>query len=176
MWENTPLGIDHRRREVLTQLDRVRIRAHRAGRAQYLAAKQAGAMHSRLGLPSVVLSATVGTAVFGTLAVQPEPYLVILTGGVSLGAGILTAVQTFFSFAERAEKHRMAGAKYIGIKRHLDLLKTRYATQESIDDPEFSQLSEIIENVNQLDKESPDVPDRLYDRARREQDADIEGI
>jgi hypothetical protein len=64
------------------------------------------------GIPAVVLSTVVSTSVFASLLKQPDPWLQITLGFASVAAALLASLQTFLSYSERAEKHRIAGAKY----------------------------------------------------------------
>lgn len=80
--------------------------------AHYGSAEHFGKWKFALGVPAVILSALVGTTVFATLQKQPELWLQIIVGLASLAAALLTSLQTFLGYSERAEKHRLAGAKY----------------------------------------------------------------
>ncbi|MBY8859285.1 DUF4231 domain-containing protein [Nocardia sp. CA2R105] len=161
---------------LISQLERLRIRAHRAGRAQYMAAHRSSAMHYWLGIPAIVLSTAVGTAVFGTFAGSPNSILTVLTGIVSVGSAVLAALQTFFGYSERSEKHRIMGAKYLALKRKMDLLLIEFAAPQSVEKENLHVLSQFVAEFNDLEESAPNVSDKLYDRARRDQESDIEGI
>ena len=51
------------------------------------------------------------------------PWLQILIGLASVAAAILSSLQTFLGYSERAEKHRLAGAKYGALGRELESLR-----------------------------------------------------
>ncbi|MEH1168074.1 SLATT domain-containing protein [Micromonospora sp. CPCC 205539] len=160
----------------LTLLERLRLRAHRSSRAQYLAGKRANWWHNFLGIPVVVSTAIVGTSIFANISSKPQTAWVILAGALSLLAAVLASLQTFFKFSERAEKHRNAGAAYAALKREMDILKLGLETASIGPAEAYERLSQLTEGLNSLQRESLDVPDAVYDQARREQDLDAEGI
>ncbi len=145
-------------------------------RAQYLAAAHCRRMNTILGVPTVALSAAVGTSIFASFASKNNTIWLAVTGGVSLLAAVLGAVQAFFRYAEQAEKHRGTGATYAGLKRELDVLALRIRLEEIPQRDGLHALAEIVARIDRLQAESLEVPDRLYDRARREQDLDTEGV
>jgi SMODS and SLOG-associating 2TM effector domain family 4 len=157
-------------------VERYRIRAHRYARGHYLASKRDAAMHTRLGVPAVALSAIVGSSIFATISSSPAAVWVVLAGLASVLAAVLAALQTFFGFSERAGKHRVAGAEFASLKRDLDLLALKCRGSGSPRDSAVEELKALTSRFNQLQTESPDVPDRFYDRARNEQANDVEGI
>lgn len=133
-------------------------------------------MNTALGLPTVALTAAVGTSIFASFASKSNTIWLLITGGVSLLAAVLAAVQAFFRYAEQAEKHRNTGATYAGLKRELDLLALKIRLHEIAERESFHALSEIVTRIDQLQVDSLHVSDRLYDRARREQENDNEGV
>lgn len=161
---------------LLEQVNRVRVRAHRAARAHYLSSKSAGAQHTRLGIPAILLSTLVGSTIFGSLAGSPSTILVVVTGLASLVVGGLSALQTFFGFEERAQQHRVAGAEYAALKRRLDLLALSVRTGSAAIPTATLALENLVAELNELERQVLDPPDRFYDRARKEQEVDSEGI
>jgi len=91
-------------------------------RAHYLSADHFGSKKYWLGIPAVILSTIVGTSVFATVQKQPEFWLQIAVGLASVAAALLASLQTFLGYSERAEKHRIAGAKYGALGRELEQL------------------------------------------------------
>lgn len=154
-----------------------RLRAHRKARSHYLAASHDQQMNTLLGVPVVITTAVVGTTIFATVSQQPNPTLQIAAGLLSLLAASLAALQTFFKYAERSEKHRTAGASYATIFRRLDMFKLRLAQTERQEASHIlAELEAILAQIDQLEKDSPSVPDRFYDRAVQEQTEDKEGV
>ncbi|WP_442790320.1 SLATT domain-containing protein [Nocardia sp. CDC153] len=160
----------------INQLNRLRLRSHRAARAQYLSAHYMSVMHFRLGVPAVVLSSAVGTTVFGTLVSSPNSVIIIGTGILSVTSAVLAALQTFFGLSERSENHRASGAKYASLKRQLDIASLRWMSEQVSIVAQVEELTCFVTEFNELDAQSPRVRDRFYDQARREQELDAEGV
>ena len=161
--------------ELLALAERLRLRAHRMARAQYLAAKRVSRMHSFLGVPVVVLTAAVGTSLFATAGSGSGRAVSITAGLLSALAAAAAALQTFFRYSERAEKHRSSAAAFAGLKRELDLFMVK-ARASDVADRDVQQLDILIQRFNDLEANSIDVADSFYDQARREQDQDDEGV
>ena len=128
-------------------------------RAHYLSADHFGARKYWLGVPAVVLSTLVGTSVFATVQKQPELWLQLSVGLASVLAALLTSLQTFLGYSERAERHRIAGAKYGALGRELEQLRALGSGSIS------EQLTEVRKRLDDLAVESPNNPLPIYARA-----------
>src|SRR5436190_5573570 len=128
-------------------------------RAHYLSADHFGTRKYWLGIPAVVLSTLVGTAVFATVQKQPELWLQITVGLASVAAALLASLQTFLGYSERAEKHRIAGAKYGALGRELEQLRASSIT------PTPEAISEVRKRLDDLAMESPNNPLPIYRKA-----------
>ena len=112
-----------------------------------------------LGIPAVVLSTLVGTSVFATVQKQPQLWMQITVGLASVAAALLASLQTFLGYSERAEKHRIAGAKYGALGRELEQIRASGAT------PTFDEMSAVRNRLDDLAVESPNNPLPIYRRA-----------
>ena len=128
-------------------------------RAHYLSAAYFGTRKYWLGIPAVVLSTLVGTSVFATVQKQPEVWLQITVGLASVAAALLASLQTFLGYSERAEKHRIAGAKYGALGRELEQLRVSSTL------PSAEAISEIRKHLDDLAVESPNNPLPIYRKA-----------
>lgn len=119
----------------------------------YIAALHFNRRHWFLGGVNVLLAAAVGTSVFATLAQKAD--LLVLTGALSVIATLSSALQTFLSYGERADKHRVAGARYGIVGRELELLLAR---------PELviGALEKTKEKLDALAQECPHIPDAVH--------------
>jgi hypothetical protein len=100
-------------------------RAAAAQHAHYYLATNLRRRNLALGIPVVILTAIVGTALFGSLAASTETFPVwvrFAVGTISIVAAVLAATQTFLRFAERSERHAQAGDWYSAIRREIDEL------------------------------------------------------
>jgi hypothetical protein len=123
--------------------------------AHYLSADHFGRRKYWLGIPAAALSTIVGTSVFATIANQPALWVQIAVGLLSVAAAVLAALQTFLGYAERAEKHRLAGAKYGALGRELEQLRAANSCTED-------QISEVRQRLDNLASESPNNPISIY--------------
>jgi uncharacterized protein YqhQ len=123
-------------------------------------------LHYVLGIPAIVLSAVVGTAVFASLAeTTPTTWSRIIVGLVSIVAAVAASLQTFLKYGETADMHRVAGAQYGAIRRSLELLKTMPpSTMEEMQ----VQITTIKDLMDRLASEAPGVPSRMKDRIDKE--------
>lgn len=127
--------------------------------AHFLSSHHFGQKRYWLGVPAVALSTIVGTSVFATLQKQPDAWIQILIGLGSVLAALLTSLQIFLGYAERAEKHRIAGAKYGALGRELEVLRA------SSDTPSAEMIEDIRKRLDALAIESPTNSVRIYHRA-----------
>jgi hypothetical protein len=129
----------------------------------YASAQHYSRLHYWLGIPVMVLSTVVGTSVFATLQQQQlDPILRITVGLLSVVAAVLASLQTFLGFSERAERHRVAGAKYGAVGRELQACLA--STQDEVD----PCTAQIRERLDALAQESPNVPPAIYRRSEME--------
>jgi hypothetical protein len=111
-----------------------------------------------LGIPTIILTAAVGTAVFASLDKAAAGNARIIVGLVSILAAVLASLQTFLGFAQRADRHRTTGAGYGAIRRSLEYLKTFPPS----DPDEFERVvSDIKKQMDALAESAPEVPARL---------------
>ncbi len=116
----------------------------------------------QVGWLVTVLSAFVGTAVFASLtltAVSFEQRLFV--GLVSVAVAVSAAVKLFLRYAERAEKHRAAGARYGAVRRRLEAV---FAGDADARDGHY--LTAIRDELDRLAQDSPNVPPRIFHRTQ----------
>lgn len=104
---------------------------------------------------SAGLSALVGTAVFSTIQAQPDLWLKVLTGLMSVVAAVLAALGAGSQYQDRAERHRVAGAKYNAVGRGIEQL---LASPE----PNITTLSQIRDRLDNLAAEMPHIPKSVH--------------
>ncbi|WP_150578170.1 SLATT domain-containing protein [Pandoraea aquatica] len=104
---------------------------------------------------SAGLSALVGTAVFGTIQAQPDLWLKVLTGLMSVAAAVLAALGAGSQYQDRAERHRVAGAKYNSVGRCIEQL---LASPE----PNIATLDQIRDRLDNLAAEMPHIPKSVH--------------
>jgi hypothetical protein len=138
-------------------------RARDSQMSHYDMADLLAARERRIGWLVAVLSGFVGTAVFASLSEPPVTIeMRIFIGLVSVAAAISAALQTFLRYAERAEKHRAAGARYGAVRRRLEAVFVGDA-----DAREAHYLTSIRTELDRLAEDSPNVPPRMFYRTQR---------
>jgi hypothetical protein len=130
---------------------------------------ECGVRYSRLnywlGIPTIILTTLVGTAVFASWEQADGGQYRVLLGLVSIAAGVLASLQTFLGFSHRADRHRATGAGYGAVRRSLELLKT-------FPPADVTDLQRQVENIkasmDKLAETGPEVPTRIKAKIDRE--------
>lgn len=104
---------------------------------------------------SAGLSAIVGTAVFGTLQIQPDLWIKVLAGLMSVAAAVLATLAASSQYQDRAERHRVAGAKYNAVGRAIEQI---LASPE----PDLAALDEIRDRLDVLAADMPHIPRSVH--------------
>jgi hypothetical protein len=137
-------------------------RARDSQMSHYAMANLLGRRDRALGVPVILISTLVGTSVFGSIAAATIPLQAkVVVGLLSLAAGLLSSLQTFFRFSERAEKHRLYGARFGAVRREIEAL---VAEGSPAAEPRYIDV--LREKLDRLAVEAPHVPTRVFERAR----------
>ena len=147
----------------LEMLMRWRRNCLRSQIANYSSANRFAKRNYFLGIPTVILSASVATSVFAALNQQIELCIQIVVGLVSVLAAVLAALQTFLKLDDLAAKHRSTAAEYGSVKRQLDQEIAKLGTGDSVLE---QTINNIRERMDTLSKEGPIVPRDIWKKAR----------
>jgi len=139
------------------------------GRAHYIASDKYVRLNRIFGIPVIVITAVVGTTIFGTFNQNPDAAWKIGAGLFSLAGTVLSSLQTSLGFAQTAEKHKSAGESYRAIRRRFEMFRLRYNSST----PEqhtavMDALEAIVNDLAGLPKEFPTIPDSCYEKAVEE--------
>ena len=130
---------------------------------QFLASNHSEKMHRRLGVPTVVLSTIVGTSVFASLDGNPQAWLKIAVGLLSVASAVLAALQTFMGYAEKGNEYKAAAIRYGKLRRELEqYISTR--TGDSNADDAF--LKDYRARWDETDSTAPTTSQSFHDAAR----------
>lgn len=133
-------------------------RARESQLAHYEMATRLSRRHLMMGVPVVVISAVVGASAFASVLAELVPvWAKVAVGTASVLAGVLAALQTFFKFSERAERHKIFGAKFGAIRRELETL---HAAGRAAEESNF--ISVLRERLDRLAEEAPAVPAEVF--------------
>lgn len=135
-------------------------RAATVAHGHYRAAMRFSKLNFLFGFPSVVLATVVGTSVFATLQAKPEVWWQVTVGMMSIAAAILSALQSFLGYNDKAEKHRTAGAKYNAIGRELEFWL-------SLPQEDLQKLESIRQRIDALAQESLHIPESVHKQMPR---------
>ena len=155
--------------ELLAAADKGRRDCQVVGRAYYLCSESLSRQNKLLGIPAAIFSAIVGTTIFSTLQTESYFVLKIVTGLIAISAVILTALQTFLNPLKESERHRTAGGKFLTMKREYELYSLHYrGADANMAHEAFAHFEKLARAQNGLHDESPTIPDKFWDRARKE--------
>ena len=138
-------------------------RAATVAHGHYRAALRFSHLKVLLGVPAVALATIVATSVFATLGSTPRIGWNIGVGLMSVGSAVLSALQSFLGYGERAERHRSAGAKYNGLGRELELWL-------AAGDENVVQIERIRAALDELGQASPHIPESVHKRMAEKAD------
>ncbi|MBZ5611884.1 MAG: SLATT domain-containing protein [Acidobacteriia bacterium] len=144
-------------------LEKWRQRVRTNQRVHYSRAEQLHRYNVLLGIPVVVLSALVGTSIFATLKQDIIFWARMAVGITSLLTAVIAGLQTFFKFSERASQHHAVAASYGAINRAIEAAQALPPTSAE----ETKELiSELRKRMDELPKQAPAIPDRMWNSIR----------
>ena len=135
-----------------------------AQHAHYYLMTQLRRRNLMLGIPVIVLTAAVGTALFSSIANgdSAAPVWAKITAGVvSALAGVLAAIQTFMKFSERAEKHAVAADWMAAIRRDMEVV---VATPEATRGDPTAVLAKLRKEINRIAQSAPAIGEPVWHR------------
>lgn len=137
-------------------------RTREAQMAHYEMARSLSSYDRWFGVPAIIISAVVGVSAFSSVAAEVIPnYAKIIVGCLSVAAGVLSSLQTFFKFSERGEKHNVAGIRYGCLRRKLEHLYTQ--PSEKL---EKKLLDGLRHEMDSLAEDAPHVPANVFPKVQ----------
>lgn len=148
--------------EVTQLLEDWRLRVYAAQSAHYAVANVCRRLNYALGIPAVILSSIVGTAIFAGL--DHDSPRTIVVACVSILAAVLAGLQTFLRFPERAAQHATAADWYSAIRRDIEQVlhlpvESRGKAKECLD--------RIRKEMNRVGQDAPELTVRMWKREAR---------
>jgi hypothetical protein len=122
--------------------------------------------NKQIGIPTIIVSSIVGSAVFGTIGTTDMVPLQFAAGALSIIAAALSAVQTFLSYDSLAEQSKFAAAGYSSLLRKLE----RYI-ETNPDKMDSDFMKEFSDEWDKIDSEAPPLPKSA--RMLLEQDTEV---
>jgi hypothetical protein len=145
--------------QVEALLDDWHHRVYAAQMAHYASADLFRTLNYIVGVPAVVFSSVVGTALF--VGLDKDSPRTLLVASTSILAAVLAGLQTFLRFAERASNHATAGDWYSAIRRDIEealhlSVADRGAPKEFLDG--------VRKEMNRAAQDSPELSARHWRR------------
>jgi hypothetical protein len=141
-----------------------RRRVYAAQAAYYEEAERLRRWNYYLGIPVVVVSSLVGTAVFTGIDKSGTRYAAWCVGAVSIVAAILASLQTFLKFGESATLHGAAADWFAAIRR--DIEETLALPLDLRGNPKEC-LDAIRQEMNKAGQKAPELSERLWRKTAR---------
>ena len=123
--------------------------------SHYDCAKKLDQYSRMLGIPTVIVSAL--ASVISTANSSEFPLAQVATTCVSLLVTILAGLSTFLRYAEQAEKHKTSANAFSVLRRDIEVSLVLGDITDAI-------LNDFKKRWNELDPNSPSIPDRVYSR------------
>jgi hypothetical protein len=109
--------------------------------------------NKQIGIPTIIVSSIVGSAVFGTIGTTDMVTLQFAAGVLSIIAAALSAVQTFLGYDSLSEQSKYAASGYSSLLRKLE----RYIeTNPDTMDADF--MKEFSDEWDKVDNDAPLLP------------------
>jgi hypothetical protein len=134
-------------------------RVYAAQAAHYAAADRFRLLNYVVGIPAIVFSSIVGTAIFAGLEHDSPRTLVVAS--ISIVAAVLAGLQTFLRFPERASQHAISGNWYSAIRR--DIEEILHLPVESRGNAKDC-LDTIRKEMNRVTQDAPELNVRMWQR------------
>jgi hypothetical protein len=134
-------------------------RVYAAQAAHYAASDVFRLLNYVVGIPAVVFSSLVGTAIFAGLEHDSPRTLVVACA--SIAAAVLAGLQTFLRFPERAAQHATAADWYSAIRRDIEeILHLPVEFRGKAKDC----LDSVRKEMNRAGQDAPELNVRVWKR------------
>jgi hypothetical protein len=135
------------------------LHSHKGRQRHDRAARQLDRARIWLGAIATAFAVVVSTSVFAALEKDSSGIWKVVLPVISILSAILSGLSTFLNLAERAEKHRLAGVQYKAMIRELERRLSDGIIDSTITP---SVLDEIQTRLDELEKNAPIVPERIF--------------
>lgn len=116
-----------------------------------------------MGIPAAILSTAVGTSIFAGML--DDVTWKIMSGLLSFTAAVLASIQTVLKLPELAAQHKGAAQKYGRLRRRVEVLLAAEHPDEKVT---AKALGDIQDEWDTIDEQSPNIPQKVYDKADKE--------
>lgn len=137
--------------EIQDLIDDWKQRVNDHQKANYALAIKHNKYHYWIGLPATLLTMIAAATL---LATAEESRIKITIGIVGIIAAILSAIQTFYSQAKRAENHRFIASQLVHVRRDIEIFERFVPDRKS---ERQQRIREIDERISQIEEDTPAI-------------------
>jgi hypothetical protein len=137
-------------------------RVYAAQSAHYASADRFRLLHYLIGVPAIIFSSIVATAIFAGL--EKDSPTALWVASISILSAVLAGLETFLRFSERAAQYATAGDWYSAIRR--DIEEVLHLPREYRGKPK-DYLDGIRKEMNRVAQDSPELRVHLWQREAR---------
>ena len=135
----------------------------------FMAAGYYGFIAKALGVPVVIGSSLVSSAVFSTLGESEYDQKLKMTAGIiSIAVTIFSSLQTFLGFAERSTHHKQAAVGYGSLRTESQVLLVGLGELSVLP----SKLDSIRSRWSKLDEDAPTLKESFVTKAKKKCERD----
>jgi hypothetical protein len=145
--------------KIASELQRLEEDCAHSGKAHFNASDRWNQFNYWFGIPSVVISALIGTAFV-------KDYVVWASVG-SAAVTVLTALVTFLKPAEKATLHKSSGDQYLTLKNDSRVFREITLTRDVEDAAALEGLEGLTKRRNELNQASPLFANRDFKKAKK---------
>jgi len=134
-------------------------------RAHFACSKKYSLRHYQIGIPSIVLMAATGSAIFASMESSTSDELSLTAGILALISTILVALITFLDYKERSEAHHKAGGLYGDLRTDVEYFSNFGLFGNFNSKEDFWKY--IIDKFDKYSTDCPNIPKGDYDKASK---------
>ncbi len=115
-------------------------------------------LYYSFGIPSVIFSVFIGTALFSAISISTAVEIKFLIGFISSISAILAGLQTFLRFTEKANNHKKSARRYGELRREIEILTAKTKNADEI------TLDIIKSRIDDLSEDSLPIPESCWEK------------
>lgn len=142
--------------ETTKQLKKVKVDALYGKKKHFNAADRKKTYHYWLGLPVVIINLFVGSILFKILFSSEGT--VLIPAVLAFIAALLSGLQTYFNFYQKAEGHRKIGNRYLTVFKHCcrieAYIKDEVLNKEGI----IKNLEDVAKEIDAINRDAEAFP------------------
>lgn len=142
-----------------------------SSKGHYAAADWWRNVHLWIGVPTAILTGLAGAVIVGGPSEVRGVSLNLVFGLIAIAGAVSTAVMTFLGPEKRSAAHQAAADGYNALKGRARRLHELDVHRPFADDELSDRLEALVKERDDLNRSSPLVPTKAFDRARKNVEA-----